>query len=341
MQLGEWMPYGVRLDLESGERTRFQGPIYAVSHDRRFAICPNLRRTGLVQAGYGVILPPEAIPRTARSDDDGIFITDLESGDHRLLISVRSLWKVVAASGRSYLADRDDIVGFHMSLNPQADRVIFILRRVRRTSRLGMLIMNLWRYASIAGRKVCRLLHQEWLRAAIRVPQSIFNTLFVVDADGTHPRVVLSEEQYALGGHHPNWCPDGRSILMNRTIKGKMRFSRYFLEDDRWEVLSDRILGSGHPTLHPNGRHILTDAYHFEQVAFGDGTAPIRLIDLNSQSESTLVRMATRPEFGGPKLELRVDPHPAWNEAHTRVAINGYADGTRRVYIADLANLGL
>jgi hypothetical protein len=35
---------------------------------------------------------------------------------------------------------------------------------------------------------------------------------------------------------------------------------------------------------------------------------------------------------------MRVDFHPAWDRrTYTQVAINGVADGTRRVYVADLS----
>ncbi len=103
--------------------------------------------------------------------------------------------------------------------------------------------------------------------------------------------------------------------------------------------MDDTLRGSGHPTLHPNWRHIVTDAYTGERVAFGDGTVPIRLADLSDKSDKNLVRIQTLPDYKGPKNELRVDPHPAWDYQYKRVAFNGFADGTRRVYVADLTSM--
>ena len=41
----------------------------------------------------------------------------------------------------------------------------------------------------------------------------------------------------------------------------------------------------------------------------------------------------------GPKGELRVDPHPAWDYTFTRIAFNTYTGGTRRVFVADLSRV--
>lgn len=334
-----WTPYAVRLDLETGERTRLDGPIFAVSRDRRFAVTLDLRRTGLALAGYGVIVPPEFVPRTRdASDQDGIFRTDLTTGEYRLLVSNRAL---VDSLQIPYAPKAGEFVAFQVGMNPQADWVYLILRWVKILPAYQRLLFELWRQMVRVSRKAGQLLHQEWLRTALRLPQVYRRTLLVVRSDGSSPRVILPWREFAQGAHHPSWCPDGQTVLMNRVIDGRWRLARYHLEGDRWEVLSDRLLGSGHPTLHPNGRHIVTDAYVQEEVAYGDGTVPIRWIDWRAGTEQALVRILSRPALSGPRLELRVDPHPAWDESFTRLAFNAYVDGTRRVYVADLAGLDL
>jgi Tol biopolymer transport system component len=91
--------------------------------------------------------------------------------------------------------------------------------------------------------------------------------------------------------------------------------------------------GSGHPSFHPAGRYLITDAYPSEPVAFGDGTVPIRLIDTKTKTCVNIARIyvsATRGEF-------RVDPHPAWGPSGRYVVFNGYDNDTRQVYIAEVA----
>jgi hypothetical protein len=83
---------------------------------------------------------------------------------------------------------------------------------------------------------------------------------------------------------------------------------------------------------------VLTDAYPREPVAYGDGSVPIRLIDLDAREETTLVRVPT-PLVVGPNEALRVDPHPAWDRSYQLIAFNAFLDGTRRVCVADLGSL--
>jgi hypothetical protein len=95
--------------------------------------------------------------------------------------------------------------------------------------------------------------------------------------------------------------------------------------------------GSNHPTVHPDGRHVLTDTYTSERWA-KEGTTPLRWIDLARGSECELVRMTTLPP-SLPDNCLRVDPHPAWDRSWQWAAFNAVVDGTRRVLIADLREL--
>ena len=104
-------------------------------------------------------------------------------------------------------------------------------------------------------------------------------------------------------------------------------------------AMTEAVLGSGHPSMHPNGRHVVTDAYPTEKVAFGDGTTPIRLIDVEAGMEKMLARIQIVPPFTGPKKELRVDPHPAWDREFKRITFNACPDGTRKVYVADLCKV--
>ena len=142
------------------------------------------------------------------------------------------------------------------------------------------------------------------------------------------------------GGHHPNWCPDGENVMMNLKVEEeRLRFVRARHDGAGFAAMSEAVVGSGHPTLHPDGRHVLTDVYLHEPLAFGDGTTPIRWIDLVTGQDQTAVRINNDPPFPGPVRELRIDPHPAWDRTHRWAAFNGCESGVRRVYVADLSAL--
>jgi hypothetical protein len=159
--------------------------------------------------------------------------------------------------------------------------------------------------------------------------------------DGGDIHLAVPPEEWAKGGHHPNWCPDGQRILMNlEPNRDGMRFVVVDYDGRNQTTLCRDNLGSGHPTMHPDGVHILTDAYPDEPMARGDGTSPLRWLDATACQEQVLVHMPAKPRYLGPRRALRVDLHPAWDRTYRYVAFNGCpGDGLRRVFVADLSAL--
>jgi hypothetical protein len=307
---GDWRPYGVRLDPATGTARRLGGTVYSVAPDGRRAASPCLRRMAVTQRGYGVVVPREQMPaQRGAPDDDGIWVTDLESGDARLLVS---LARVVAECGLDTGRARGhDWFGFHVKWNPQGTRLMLVLRSLPRS-------WLPWRRRKRDGTK----------------------QVITLDADGSNLRVAVAAVRWARGGHHPNWCPDGERVLMNLDTRGDgLRFARLALDGSACETLAPAVRGSGHPTLHPGGRYLLTDAYVTEPVAFGDGTAPIRLVDLEANRDEALLRIRTQPAAERATGALRVDPHPAWDRGYRRIAFNACPAGRRQVFVADLGGV--
>jgi hypothetical protein len=307
----DWMPCGVRHDLQTGEVRRLGGTVYSVSPDGRFAASPCLRRMAITQRGYGVVVPKDQVPANrGASEDDGIWLTDLQTGTARLLISLAQIVERVGPA-LPVARKQGDFFAFHVKWNPQGTRLMLALRWLQRS-------LLPWKRKRRYGAK----------------------HVVTMNADGSHVRVAVSAERWARGGHHPNWCPDGEHVLMNlNTQDDGLRFARLALDGTTCETLVPAIRGSGHPTMHPDGRHLLTDAYVDEPLAFGDGTAPIRLVDLRSGTETQLVRIGIQPLAERSTGALRVDPHPAWDRSYTRIAFNACPDGRRRVYVADLSEI--
>ena len=303
----EWRPFGVVLNPATGERKELQGTHYMVSPDGTKTASPCLLRTAITQAGYGVLAPDEVIPRNSGvPDDDGIHVTDLATGECRLIASLK---KVVEDTNHPDLVaslDDSDFYAFHVKWNSQCDRIMLVLRvRPRDTAK-------------------CR------------------SNLITMAADGSDIHVAIPSSEWGKGGHHPNWCPDGERVMMNLRYSGEA--GRMVLVEARYDGSDYRpmtcdALGSGHPSLHPDGRHVVTDAYPGEPVMFDDRTSPLRLIDVADDTARNIVRINTVPAYNGPNSELRVDPHPAWDPTFTRIVFNACVGGTRRVFIADLTEL--
>jgi Tol biopolymer transport system component len=113
-----------------------------------------------------------------------------------------------------------------------------------------------------------------------------------------------------------------------------LEFVRASLDGKTFEAITRAVPGSGHPTIHPDGRHILTDCYQHEKWRRADGSTPLRWIDLEMGTEEELVRMITKTK--PVESWLRLDPHPAWTRDWQWVAFNAVPDGTRHVFLADM-----
>lgn len=311
LETRDWMPYGVRLDPQTGAHRRLAGTVYSVSPDGRQAASPCLRRMAVTQRGYGVVVPRDHIPENrGAAADDGIWITDLESGDTRLLVSLEAIVAAVQPPLES-ARRRGDFFAFHVKWNASGTRLMLALRWLPRS-------LLPWKRKRRYGAK----------------------HVITMDAHGGNVRLAVSAERWARGGHHPNWCPDGERVLMNlNTQDDGLRFARLPPDGSACETLAPGVRGSGHPTLHPDGRHLLTDAYVDEPLAFGDGTAPIRLVNIETGRETQLARIRIQPLAEKATGALRVDPHPAWDRSFTRIAFNACPTGRRQVFVADLRQI--
>ncbi|MDA0746042.1 MAG: hypothetical protein O2954_05945, partial [bacterium] len=303
MEPETWRPFGVRLDPLTGTRKELDGTVYMVSPDGRLAASPSFLKMGLTQLGYGVIAPPgQVAPNKGAPADDGIFVTDTESGKCRLLVSLEEIVQTATPAFDMDVYRKGDFYGFHVKWNLQGNRLMVVLR---------------WRPHDGGKMK---------------------HDLITMRADGSDIRVAVSDTVWGKGGHHPNWCPDGETVMINVKLDGEtLRLAQAHYDGSGLVPMTEAVMGSGHPTLHPNGRHVVTDVYLHESLAFGDGTTPIRWIDLEAGTEQMLVRINNDPPFPGPKKELRIDPHPAWDKDFRWIAFNGCKDGIRRVYVADLS----
>lgn len=306
---------GVRLDLATDATFVTNGPLMDVDPARNVAIGPTLEYLNATQYSYG---PPatggEAGPMATlppgSSDAEGIWQTDLRSGKRELLISTKEL--AAASTQKDKYGDHVHYV-FSCRFSPDYRRIGIVQRRAH-VDENGKIHRNpsLLTYEVASGK-----LYE-----------------------------AVSTQRWKMGSHHPSWYPDSEHFTMNMTPKwmgdDKLRFVRFRYDGGDFTVLSDSILGSGHPSIKPDGRYLLTDAYPFEPLAVGNGEVPIRLIDLHEQREYTVANIFTdlgqqydiRRYWGPSKL----DAHPTWNADFSQVCFNGAPEGKRAVLITDLTD---
>lgn len=297
-----WRPFAWKLDPLSGAREKMEGAVYHASPDGRWLVSANMTTMRRTQPGYGVCIPLDAMRQNVGpSEDDGFYLTDTATGRTRLLASTADILAKADPPVRIDNPARQEIYGFHSKFNPQCDRLMLSLRWFPTA---GEPRWNLFQYDHAAVRFA-------WMTTGL---------------DGGAFACAVGPEQWEKGGHHATWFPDGKRISMNLNI-----------DRDGLHKMLDATPGSGHPTVHSDGRHLLTDAYKGERVAFGDGTIPLRWIDLASGREKVVARINV--DTGCADGVLRVDPHPAWDRTWRYATFNGFVGGTRRVFIADMRSL--
>lgn len=309
-----WEPYIVRLDPLSGASRRLEGSIYRISPDGRTIVSACAKRMRRTQYGYGVVVPDDRVPRNfGWAEDDGLYATDTDTGKRKLLVSIREVFeRMQPAADLSRYAD-GECYGFHCKFNPQGDRLMFSLRWYRTAE------PDPW--------------HQ--MRHGLKF------WVVTMRPDGSDIRLAVGPEQWEKKGHHIHWFPDGRRLSMNLALDGdgRLYLAQVNADGTGLRKLHETIPGSGHPTVHPDGRHVLTDTYEREPASFGDGTVPLRWIDLAAGTERAVVRVNVGNPGAGRTSALRVDPHPAWSPDGRWVAFNGFVRDTRRVFIADFHRL--
>lgn len=305
LEAGTWRPFGVRYDMESGNKARLQGTVYMISPDGSLAASPCLLRTTHTQSGYGVVVPEEFLPKnTGAEDNDGVYLTDTFSGERLLLASFKRI--IEETNLHLYHSDysKSAFYGFHTKWNRDGSRLMFVIRN-------------------------------KPLDGSERQ-----NYIITMKSDGSDIRLALHWNVWMRGGHHPNWHPDGERITMNLTDERKrMRFVQFMYDGSQRTFLSQTLKGSGHPSMHQNQKYILTDAYLHEKMGVDKKkTVPLRIIDLKNNAATHFAEIDSRPTSSTIK-ELRVDPHPAWCRDYSMIAFNGCSGGTRNVYVADLSKI--
>ena len=334
MDIKYWRPYGVKVNIFTRVEYTLKGTIYMVSPDGKISLTPCLKKIGYIQKGYGVNVPISEVElKPGLSESDGVFIIDNSTGNKQLLLNIKQITSAIFTEKELSKMEKGYFFCFHLKWNPQGTKIMLVLR-----------------WLNNIGTKKSK------------------NFLITFNSDGSNIKLAVSPKRWGLG-HHPNWCPDGENIIMNLTFNDyrfivpsvinfcervarklgvmvytnaqALRLSMFSFEGGAFNNISGKYYGSGHPTFNEKGGYSLTDSYPSERVAFSDGTVPIRAIKLGGSREDTVIRIATKPSYNGPKGEWRIDPHPAWSNNYRYFVFNPAPDGIRQVFIADMKDYDL
>lgn len=293
-----WESYAVQVNFKTGEQKRCAGTVFMVSPDGNQLLSYDLEKSRFAQVGYGVIVPDSEVKRNIGPvDSDGVYLTDLKTDSCRIIASLSDIYNKSIPSIAIADPENYEYYCFQVKWNPQGTRLLTTVQ---------------WTPLTGGDRR----------RAVI-----------TMKPDGTDIRTAITPEQWAKGGHHINWMPDGEHLSMNLNIDGQEGVEIISVKYDGTELKQVYPIGSGHPSYNVAGRmFVVTDAYSGEVVA-GEGMTPIRLINLEKQTEFNLAEIYLPPIKD---FEFRVDAHPAWDRTGNYIVFNGTKDSHRCVYVAKI-----
>jgi hypothetical protein len=295
-----WTAFCKVVNPFNGAERKLDGTVFMASNDGKSLASYNLIKSTYAQVGYGVVIPKRLVERNIGPvATDGIDVTDVASGKTKRIISIKDIYEKSVPSISIANPQDYEYYCFQVKWNPQGTRLLTTV---------------------------------QWspLKGGARL-----RSVITMKPDGSDVHTAVTPEQWAKGGHHVNWTPDGEHLSMNLNVDGKEGLELITVKYDGSELKTVFTPGSGHPSFHPKDLPlIVTDAYPNEPITQRNGIVPIRLLHTDAGVEERLTEVFVSMQDG----EFRIDPHPAWDRSGRYVIFNGYAGNTRGVYMADLKN---
>lgn len=305
----------VLLDLKSGQRRRLPLPVYAISLDGRYALSVNFARVRYSYAGVCDPWDHEPIPK-----DDGIYRMDLTTGKYDLILTyaqVASFHYSPAMEGGKHWIE-------HLMVNPDSTRFLFLHRFPLPDGGFCTRLLT----ANLDGSDFCLLAEGMVSHLCWRNSKQIL-------AWGRRPSLVTRARHRGLFASPAfRWALNWARRQERGWIRQHVIGDSFLLFTDRTQHVEAVGVGvlteDGHCTYSPDGRWILMDTYP----------------DRNAQRWLILYdpvrgRRIDVGRFDSPVLEgpTRCDLHPRWNNDGTQICIDSMHEGSRQVYVVEVAGV--
>ena len=177
---------------------------------------------------------------------------------------------------------------------------------------------------------------QQYDNTGITIDKTTQLQAIAIRPDGSELYNAIPASERDKGGHHTNWTRDSRGLTMNLGIyRQGLRFCQCGYDGSNLRPIGE-FTGSGHPSFHHNGRWGITDCYIQECFTAPDRSIPIRLIDLETNTERALTRVDITTPGLVKSYNFRLDPHPVWCDNDNFLIFNAMENGARRVFLADM-----
>jgi hypothetical protein len=224
------IPVGVIHNIMTSTKRYLECSIYHISPDGRYALSPDLTKIKFTQLGYGVDID-NAKKNINSPDNDGIYITDIFTGECKLLITLKKLSKIAGLDTKS-----TPTYGFHTKWSSDGQLIMIVMRRLVRktystmTAKLYSYIEKYNYYRS--GHLFVMSRDGQFVKYIMNWPDPRFiYGVSKLSANQTHSHTcddhILPPQQYerisdkilhnikSRDGNHPNWIPNTYKISIN------------------------------------------------------------------------------------------------------------------------------
>lgn len=113
------------MDIESGRSRILDKPVASVSPKGDYALSINFSRIYDFRPGYGYAYYADPYYYKNHPEDDGIYLTELDTGRSRMIISLEEIWKFTG--GHFNGADQKIVIN-HITFNTDGSRFLFLVR---------------------------------------------------------------------------------------------------------------------------------------------------------------------------------------------------------------------
>lgn len=305
------------VDIDSLTARELPLPVYVVSADSRWALSVNYRRLYVTHEtiGYsehGGPFAPEVCPA-----DDGIRLMDLQSGEHRLVISYREL------SAFHPVASMQRAVHWvsHIEVSPDSARVLFLHRWTERVKDETCFLHRL--ITMKPDGSDLRLLE------CSDHPLPQLSAAFDPNAVGTFD---YEKSEYQIS--HPMWI-NPQEIVVWGPHAGRIHYQRYADAQGGpvTQIGPGVLTENGHMSFSPvNQRWLLSDTYPDDRTHERE----LFIYDMSTGQRHSLGQFYADPELG---KENRCDLHPRWSRDGRMVCIDSVHEHQRQMYVIDVSAL--
>jgi hypothetical protein len=289
----------VVLDVESRRKRSLPLAIGGVGNRGRHALCLTYGRLARLRPVVGYPGSRDPFPDDPHPERDGVFLMDLRTGEHRLVLSLGEVY-------RRLVRRHPELEGRHMFFNHtvfnKTDTRFFVLARA---------------FLDVPGPDG-------------KPRQRLESAMFTARIDGSDVREVIP---FGKGVSHFEWRND-RQILATFRLKPD-RVSHVLFTDGKqdFELVGDGLLeGDGHCSFAPDGNWIVTDRNHAETIE-----KSLWIYDLRGKAGGRVATFPMKEArfLGG---DLRCDLHPRWSRTGRQICVDALdaRDWTRQLHVVDV-----